>query len=515
MSPPKLLPVMTALHRRRFLRGVAGLALAGVLAGCNESTTETATPGSTPTVTPTLTPTLAPTATATPTATPTETPTASPTETPTETASPTPSDATTARAFVEDLADGAYERAHERLATAAANQLTVDTLERLWLGLTAQHGDFEAIAGVERTTANGQPVVVVTVRCPEADQPVRCTVDGAGAIAGLFFPGQYSPPAYADESAFTERSVTITGSGADSDSDSDSGCSLPGTLSVPASASGGGSGDGGTVPGVVLVHGSGPNDRDSTIGPNKPLKDLAWGLASRGIAVLRYDKRTAACDVPLADWDIDTIVVEDAVRAVELLGEQPEVDPDRRYVVGHSLGATCTPRIAERVDLAGGAMLAATARPITDVVREQVRYVLSVAGGLSDAEAQQIDAVDDALTRIENDEFAADQRVQGLPGSWWSSLLDYDQVATARRVETPLFVGQGGRDYQVTVEGDFQVWESELANRPDTETTVYPALSHLFQSGSEPSLGAEYNFHDNVAESVVTDLVDWIDGTSG
>jgi dienelactone hydrolase len=490
---------MPALHRRRFLRGAAGLALVGVLAGCNESTNDTATPGSTPTVTPTLAPT--PTATATPTAAPTET--ATPTDSPTETASPTPSDAATARAFVEDLAGGAFEQAHGRLAPTAANQLSVDRLERLWLGLTAQHGDFEEIAGVERTTANGQPVVVVTVRCPEADQSVRCTVDGSGAIAGLLFPGQYSPPAYADESAFTERSVTVEGS--------ESRCSLPGTLSVPGDGTDGSN----TVPGVVLVHGSGPNDRDSTIGPNKPLKDLAWGLASRGVAVLRYDKRTAACNVPLADWDIDTIVVEDAVRAVELLGDQPEVDPARRYVVGHSLGATCTPRIAERVDRAGGAMLAASARPITDVVREQVRYVLSVAGGLSDAEQQQVDAVEQALTSAENGEIAADQRVQGLPGSWWSSLLDYDQVATAKRVDTPLFVGQGGRDYQVTAEGDFEVWDSELADRGETETTLYPDLSHLFQSGSEPSLGSEYNFHDNVAESVVTDLADWIGGTDG
>jgi len=487
---------MTALHRRRFLRGVAGLALAGALAGCNESANDTATPASTPTATPTLAPT--PTATATPTASPTETPT----DSPTETASPTPTDAATARAFVEDLAEGAFEQAHERFAPTAANQLTVDTLERLWLGLTAQHGDFETIAGVERTTANGQPVVVVTVRCPEADQPVRCTVDGSGAIAGLFFPSQYSPPAYADGSAFTERSVTVAESGSE--------CSLPGTLSVPAEGT-----EGSTVPGVVLVHGSGPNDRDSTLGPNKPLKDLAWGLASRGVAVLRYDKRTAACDVPLTDWDVDTIVVADAVRAVELLGEQPEVDSARRYVVGHSLGGTCTPRIAERVDLVGGAMLAASARPITDVVREQVRYVLSVAGGLSDAEQQQVDTVEQALTRVDNGEIAADQRVQGLPGSWWSSLLDYDQVATAKRVDTPLFVGQGGRDYQVTAEGDFQVWESELADRRDTETQLYPDLSHLFQSGSEPSLGSEYNFHDNVAESVVTDLADWIEGMGG
>lgn len=486
---------MPSLHRRTLLRGVAGLALAGGVAGCNESGEETPTsPATDPAVSPTPSPTLTPS----PTATATPTPTRSPTDSPTETPSPTPTNAATARAFVRDLAAGEYERAHDRLAAVAANQLSVDTLTRLWLGLTAQHGAFEAIAGVERTTANGNPVAVVTARCAEADQPVRCTFDAAGAIAGLLFPAQYSPPAYADESAFTERPVTVEAP------ESGSGCSLPGTLTVPETD--------GPVPGVVLVHGSGPNDQDSTLGPNKPFRDLAWGLATRGVAVVRYEKRTAACDVPLADWDIDTVAVEDAAGAVALLGQQDAVDPDRRFVVGHSLGAVCAPRIAERAEVAGAAMLAANARPITEVVREQVRHVLSVAGGLSDEEESQIDSVDESLTRVENGEVAPDETVQGLPGSWWSSLLDYDQVATARRVEVPLTILQGGRDYQVT-EADFDRWEAELADRPDTRTTLYPALSHLFQSGAEPSLGAEYNFHDNVAEGVVTDLAEWIDAT--
>ena len=127
----------------------------------NESTNDTATPAPTPTLA------------ATPTATtiPTASPTATPTDPPTETASPTPNDAVTARTFVRDLAAG----------------------------------EFEETAGVERTTADGNPVAVVTARCAEADQPVRCAFDAAGAIAGLLFPAQYAPPAYADESAFTER----------------------------------------------------------------------------------------------------------------------------------------------------------------------------------------------------------------------------------------------------------------------------------------------------------------------
>jgi dienelactone hydrolase len=478
---------MTSLDRRTLLGSLASLALAGSLAGCNESADSTPAAGVTPTLT----------------RTPVQPSTETPTDSPAETVEPTPADAATAWRFVRHLQDDAYGQAREQLATAAANRLSADTLERLWLGLTAQHGDLRETAGVERTTAAESPVVTVTARCVEADQPVRCTFDDAGDITKVRFPAAYSPPAYADESAFTERSVTVEGAG----------CSLAGTLSVPEGAAGsanGQDGDDGTVPGVVLVHGSGQHDRDETIGPNKPFRDLAWGLATRGVAVLRYEKRTAACDVPPGDWDIDTIVVEDAVRAVELLGAQDGIDPARRYVVGHSLGAICTPRVAERTDLAGGVMLAASARSITDLVRDQRRHLLSVVGGLSDEEESQLAALDETLTRVENGDVAPDERVMRLPGSWWSSLLAYDQVATAKRVETPLALLQGGRDYQVTEAEDFARWQSELADRPGTSTFLYPDLSHLFQSGAEPSLGAEYSFHDNVAESVVTDIAAWV-----
>jgi dienelactone hydrolase len=482
---------MTSFDRRTFLGSLASIVLAGSFAGCNELTDSTPTAGVTPTLT------------STPELPATETPT----ESPTETEGPTSTDAATAQAFVRDLSDGAYGRARERLATDAATRLSADTLERLWLGLTAQHGALRGIEGVERMTETESPAAIVTARCVEADQPVRCTFNDAGDITKVRFPAEYSPPAYADESTFTERTVTVEGAG----------CSLPGTLSVPEGAAGRATGreggGGGTVPGVVLVHGSGAHDRDETIGPNKPFRDLAWGLATRGVAVLRYEKRTAACDVPPGDWDINNIVVEDAVRAVELLDAQDEIDPDRRYVIGHSLGATCTPQIAEHADLAGGAMLAANARQITDVVRDQRQYLLSISGGLSEAEKDKIATLDEALTRIENGDVDLDKRVMGLPGSWWSSLLAYDQVATAKRVETPLALFQGGRDYQVTEEDDFARWRSELGDRANTSTFLYSDLSHLFQSGSEPSLGAEYSFHDNIAESVVTDIAAWIDRT--
>ena len=96
---------------------------------------------------------------------------------------------------------------------------------------------------------------------------------------------------------------------------------------------------------MVLVHGSGPNDRDETIGPNKVFKDLAWGLASRGVTVLRYDKRTYAYATKFDERAVKSLtvqgeVIDDALAALQLLLNREEIDPQRVFLLGHSLGAT-------------------------------------------------------------------------------------------------------------------------------------------------------------------------------
>ena len=129
----------------------------------------------------------------------------------------------------------------------------------------------------------------------------------------------WTAPAYVTRDAFrSARCEVVSGP-----------VSLPGTLSMPA-------GDG-PFPGVVLVHGSGPQDRDETIGGFRPFQDLAQGLASRGIAVLRYDKRTKVYQKELAgtrDLTIRQEVIDDALAAVKLLradaGSRPEARLPRR-----------------------------------------------------------------------------------------------------------------------------------------------------------------------------------------
>ena len=156
-------------------------------------------------------------------------------------------------------------------------------LKELWETLPQQVGQFQSRSEAQPGDRKDQyQRVIVPLQFEKAALNMLVVVDvNTGQIAGLFFQpnqdaqaNQYKTPAYVDPDKFEEKEITF---GAEP-------WTLPGTLTLPKGA--------GPFPAVVLVHGSGPNDRDETIGPNKPFKDIAQGLASQGIAVLRYDKRT-------------------------------------------------------------------------------------------------------------------------------------------------------------------------------------------------------------------------------
>ena len=254
-----------------------------------------------------------------------------------------------ARAAVQELAAGEFGKVTARFDDRMRTALPEARLAALWRGLEAKAGEFERIRGV--AVADHRTRVVLVCQFARADLDVSLRFDAAGRIAGMFFrpddAAARKAPAYSREMNFIETSVTVrTGQ-----------WKLPGTLTMPKGE--------GPFPGVVLVAGSGPEDQDETIGPNKPLKDIAWGLADRGLAVLRYAKRTyvygAKSSTDPARLTIDDVTVDDARSAVALLARETRVDPHRVYVLGHSLGATMAPEIATGDEQVAGIILLAGA----------------------------------------------------------------------------------------------------------------------------------------------------------
>jgi uncharacterized protein len=416
--------------------------------------------------------------------------------------------ASAAVTVLDDLLAGRFADVEARFDPKMRGALPPGALARTWAeigqDLGALHGrgapvvsraGVLAVADVPADFARGPVTLRLAFdeQCRLAGLRVLPPVPGAGPLAPA--PQPPDQPPYAKGGEFTERDVTAGAPG----------WPLPGTLTLPVGK--------GPFPAVVLVHGSGPHDRDETVGGVKPFRDLAVGLASRGIAVLRYEKRTRAhagrftADPALATLDAE--IVDDAVAGIRLLAETPEVDPRRVVVVGHSLGAMVLPRVAARAPaLAGLAGLATGARPLDAMMRDQLDHLATLLdrGGVDRA------ALEAELERIRLAN-AADPAPHGLflgaPASWWKEALALDPPTEFARTMLPLLFLQGGRDYQTT-SADLAALETALRGRPNVIFRRHPRLNHLLVAGDGPSSPAEYASPAHVAPEVIEDLAAFV-----
>jgi dienelactone hydrolase len=377
-------------------------------------------------------------------------------------------------------------------------------LRRFIPGLVARFGALKAQTGARLESQGVMRVVLVSCAFERANVEIRVAFDPLDRIGGLGFrPPEstvpYSAPAYVTAAAFRDEAFTIDAGG----------WPLQGILSLPIGE--------GPFPGVVLVHGSGPQDRDESVGPNKPFRDLAEGLASRGIAVLRYDKRTrthANRVTALRDFTVKEEVVDDAVAAVKKMRETPGIRADRVFVLGHSLGGMLAPRIAAAdPSIAGLILMAGATTPLEQAIVNQTRYLAMLDGKVSPEEQTALDSVTKVAAAVRALQQPSDPPIVSppfsAPASYWLDLRGYDPPAAASLLKQPMLVLQGERDYQVTM-ADHAAWQRALGSRANVQLKSYPALNHLFIAGTGPSTPAEYNQAGHVDEAVVRDIGAWI-----
>jgi dienelactone hydrolase len=379
------------------------------------------------------------------------------------------------------LGAGRFEEVAAEFNAKMAAAMPASQLRDVWTAVGRQVGSRTSIASQRVVTqATGNITVVTACQFERAALNVMLSFDADNKIAGMNITPRTPPataaPAAPTSTRFTEEAITV-GAGE---------WALPGTLSMPA---------GPIAAAVVLVHGSGPADRDETIGPNAPFRDLAWGLADRGIAVLRYDKRTRVHGAKLAgdkDFTVREETVEDALLAAALLRKHDRIDPARVFVLGHSLGGTLAPRIAaDDRSLAGIVILAGETRPFWDVAREQLAYLASVTPSTL--------TVERGLQTLR----------QAAPEAYWKDFEAYSPTRTAATLTLPMLILQGERDYQVTL-ADLQGWRAALRGRAGVTIKSYPTLNHLFLPGEGKSVPSEYERAGHIPEFVLDDIATWL-----
>jgi len=409
---------------------------------------------------------------------------------------------TAARAFVDLLVKKDFTAAVATFDDTMKTAMPEAKLEETWNSVLAQVGAFKQATKTRTEKRGAYTIVFVTSDFQNSTLDIRVVFDQSKHIAGLFFApatnAEYAPPTYVKTDSFREKEVTI----------GTNEWALPGTLTTPVGN--------GPFPAVVLIHGSGPNDRDETLGPNKPFKDLAWGLASKGVAVLRYEKRTKQHPSKLASIPKFTVkdeVIDDALAAVELLRKTEGIDAKRVFVLGHSLGGMLVPRIG-RLDpnIAGLIVLAGPTRPLEDVLPEQLAYIFSIDGSVSPEEQKQLDqtkAQAATVKALKPDDANSRTIVFGAPFSYWLDLRGYNPREAAKEIKQSLLILQGERDYQVTMD-DFKRWNESLATKSNVTFKSYPSLNHLFIAGTGRSMPSEYERAGHVDERVIEDIAAWI-----
>lgn len=260
----------------------------------------------------------------------------------------------------------------------------------------------------------------------------------------------------------------------------------------------------GPFPAVVLLGGSGPVDRDETVGANKPFRDLSYGLAARGIMVLRFDKRTTTYGARLdaKKVTLDDEYIADGKAALAFLKTQQGVDSSRIFLAGHSLGAWIAPDVASAGGpVAGLVLLAPPSRPLPKIIVQQLRSLK--------APPEKVAAAEKQAQRILSGRLGEDQVAFGAGRAYWVDLLARDEVAVARQLHVPILILRGERDYQVLDE-DIEGWRKGLAGLENVRFEILPSLNHLFIAGTGAPGPAEYTKPGHVDPKVIEDIAAFV-----
>ena len=291
---------------------------------------------------------------------------------------------------------------------------------------------------------------------------------------------------------------------------------LNGLLTLPEDATG-------PVPVVVFVHGSGASNMDEKVGKLTPFKDLAQGLARHGIASVRYDKRSFAHGFKMLrdkslEVTVKTETIDDAILATDLLKKDPRIDPERVFIIGHSMGGMLAPRIdAEGGNYAGLMIMAGSPRKLEEIILDQNEAALRSTKGFVNwivkKQVAKFASMFDGMYELSDAEAKKKKMGGGTTLYYFKEMGEHSAPSYLSVCEKPILIMQGEKDFQSTAEKDFAAYKQLLAGRSNITFRLYENLSHAFVPsvyGDIMKAKQEYNVEQHIGENVTVDIANWV-----
>lgn len=410
-----------------------------------------------------------------------------------------------ARDFIKKYYELDFEFCYKQFDESVQKAFSIDMFKQAFSQTEFRYGKLLDIGETEAFDAKGYHITGTQVKHEKGSFTIEITYGGNGKIYGFYFKppktdkkDESKSPNYVDNNKFTTKDIEFG-----------SKFKLNGKLTIPK--------EGKSFPVVILVHGSGPNDMDETIGPNKPFRDLAEGLSTIGVAALRYNKRTNQYGSIIAQNDTNFTLVDEVVDDVEeafnFLLTENVIDKNKIYVLGHSLGGYSIPLIAERVTKAAGFIIfAGSNQPLEDKLVDQYEYISKLKNnqGINEDILKVVRSLRNKIKQNDyNDQTPRDSMLMGISPAYWRFLSKYRPLDIIKQIYKPILVMQGARDYQVTV-NEYEEWKKALANNPKARFELYEDLNHCFMTGKGMATPEEYMEQGFIAEKVIKDIGLWI-----
>ena len=275
------------------------------------------------------------------------------------------------------------------------------------------------------------------------------------------------------------------------------------------------------VPAVVFVHGSGPSNMDERVGKITPFKDLAEGLAKFGIASIRYDKRTFTHGLKLLKEKNVTVkmeTIEDAILATELLKKDTRIDKDNIFIIGHSMGAMLAPRIdAEGGDYKGLILMAGSPRKLEEIMLAQYEDVIQSTKGfvrwIVKKQAEKMTKMFETLYQLTDEEAKKKNIGNGITLYYFKEMGEHAATNYLQDNQKPILIMQGEKDFQATVDADFNAYKELLSGKENVTFQLYENLNHAFVPsvyGDIMKAKQEYNVEQHIGDAVISDIANWI-----